>query len=261
MLKNKKGQITIFIIVGIVLVSAILLFFVFNKQVSIGTTEKTEENPELFLESCIEDKVKEAIEFISLRGGYVNNKLNINFKFEDEIAYNISYLCYNQGSYLPCVNQKPTFMNDLRGEIKKYILSDVEDCFNGIKSSFAKEGYEVGVEYNDFEVEIIPKRVIVQTDSKITLEKSGESTKQEDFKVEVSSRLYEISFIIQELVNQEARFCYSENLGIMLTSPELIIDKFKTGESTIIYTVDHKESKEKFRFAIRGCAIPPGLIL
>ena len=152
-------------------------------------------------------------------------------------------------------------MNDLRGEIKKYISNDVENCFNEITSSFTKEGYEVNTNYNDFKVEIIPKIVIIQTDSEITLTRSGETTKQENFKTEIASRLYEISFIVQELVNQEANFCYSENLGIMLVNPEFIIDKFKTGESTIIYTVDHEESKERFRFAIRGCALPPGLIL
>ena len=259
MLKNKKGQITIFIIVGIVLISAIALFFVFNKQVGIGTTEKTEENPELFLESCIEDKVKEAIEFISLRGGYVNNELNINFKFEDEIAYNISYLCYNQNNYLPCISQKPTFMNDLREEIKKYISSDVENCFSKITSSYSKEGYTVNTDYRDFEIQIIPKRVIIQTDSEISLTRSGETTKQEDIKIEIANRLYEISFIVQELVNQEARFCYAEHAGISLIYPKFIIDKFRTGDSTVIYTIDHKDSKEKFRFAIRGCVIPPGI--
>ena len=255
---NKRGQVTIFIIMGVILVSAIFLFFIFRGQTQTETTSKIEKNPESFLESCIEDKVKEAIEFISLRGGYVDNDLNINFKFENETAYNISYLCYNQRDYLKCINQKPTFMNDLRGEIKKYISQDVENCFNEIQSSLTKEGYKVNIDYRDFEVELLPKRIIIQTDSEIQIQKTGETTKQEDFKIKVASRLYELSFIIQELVNQEARFCYSENLGIMLVYPEFLIEKFRTGDSTMIYTVEHKDSKEKFRFAVKGCTIPPG---
>jgi len=261
-LKQKRGQLTIFIIVALILIGLVGIFFVFRGETIIEEkTQKLEENPELFLESCIKDKVREGIEFISLRGGYVDNKLNINFKFEDEPAYNISYLCYNQGSYLPCVNQKPTFMNDLRNEVKKYISKDVENCFNEIQSSFSKEGYEAIVNYEGFEIEIIPKRIIIQTSSEVSLTRYEETTKQEDIKVEIASKLYELSFIIQELVNQEANFCYSENLGIMLVYPEFSIDKFKTGESTIIYTVDHEESKERFRFAVRGCAIPPGLVV
>jgi len=258
--KQKKGQLTIFIIAALILIGLVGIFFVFRGGTLVEEkTQKLEENPELFLESCIKDKVREGIEFISLRGGYINNKLNINFQFEKEPIRNITYLCYNQNSYLPCINQKPTFMEDLKTEMKNYILEDVENCFVEIRESLGKEGFETNIEYENFEVEIIPKRIIVQTDSEITLTKSGETTKQENIKVEIPSRLYEISSIVQELVNQEARFCYAEGLGISLIYPEFSIDKFKTGESTIIYTVDHKESKERFRFALRGCAIPPGI--
>tara|TARA_Y100000310_G_scaffold213829_1_gene214832 strand:+ start:4423 stop:5208 length:786 start_codon:yes stop_codon:yes gene_type:complete len=258
--KQKKAQLTIFIIIGIVLVSSIVLFFVFREKISEEITGKSEENPESFLNFCMEDKIKEAVEIISLHGGYLNNKLNKSFKFEDEeIPTDISYLCYNQNNYLPCINQKPTFMEDLKDEIKNYISEDVENCFNEMTKSFEQKAYEISTTYNGFEVEILPKIITIQTSSESILTKSGETTKQEDFKISIASRLYEISFVAQELVNQEARFCYSENLGIMLIYPEFIIDKFRTGDSTVIYTVENKKSKEKFRFALRGCAIPPGI--
>ncbi|HED05386.1 MAG TPA: hypothetical protein ENI61_01720 [Ignavibacteria bacterium] len=150
-------------------------------------------------------------------------------------------------------------MQDLKQEIKNYISSNVKECFDKITKNFNKKGYKMNVDYNGFEVELLPKRIIVQTDSKISLTKSDETTKQENFKISFSSKLYEIASVVQELVNQEARFCYSENLGIMLIYPEFNIDKLRTGDSTIIYTVEHKDSKEKFRFAVRGCVIPPGI--
>jgi hypothetical protein len=255
---KKIGQISIFMIIGIVLVSTFLLFFVFREEIIEEATLKSEENPESILKSCMEDKIKEAIDVISLHGGYVNNKLFKNFKFEgEEAAINIAYLCYNQNDYLSCVNQKPMFLQDLKQEIKNYISNKVESCFNEMTNDFNKEGYETITDYRDFEVELLPKRVIVQTDSEITLTKSGETTKQENSKVQIASRFYEIASVVQELINQETIFCYSENLGIMLLYPDFIIYKFKTGESDMIYTVEHKDSKEKFRFAIRGCAIPP----
>ena len=61
-----------------------------------------------------------------------------------------------------------------------------------------------------------------------------------------------------EIVSQESQFCYFEYLGYMLLYPEYKIDKFRTSDETIIYTIDHKDSKEMFRFAVRGCVIPPG---
>ena len=74
----------------------------------------------------------------------------------------------------------------------------------------------------------------------------------------VASKLYGISSLVQEIVNQEAEFCYAEDLGISLTFPEFKIDKLTTGE-TLIYSIEHEDSKEKFRFALRTCVIPPSL--
>ena len=257
---KRGGQVTIFVIMGVILISAIIMFFLFREEVTTDTTGRPEENPESFMNSCLEGKIKKAVEVISISGGYPNNQLHKNFKFENEgIFVNVSYLCYNQNSYLRCINQKPTFMEDLKTEIKNYISDDVENCFNEMTDGFVQKGYAVETNYRDFSVDFLPKRVIVQTDSDITLKVSGESAKEENFEITIASRLYEIAFVVQEIVNQEARFCYSEILGISLLYPDFIIDKFRTGDSTVIYTIEHKESKEKFRFAVRGCIIPPGI--
>ena len=252
-----RGQVTIFIIIAIMVISAIALFFVFREEVIIEIGGKPEENPEAFFNSCIKDKIEESIIVISLHGGYIDNPLHKEFKFEGENFVNISYLCYTQSNYAQCINQKPLFTQDLKKEIKNYISSDVEDCFNEMVESFSR-GYIVNSDYKDFEVEILPKRVIIQTDLRMTLTKSGESTEYKNFEITVASRLYEISNLVQEIVNQEAEFCYAEDLGISLTYPEFKIDKLTTGES-LIYSIEHEDSEEKFRFALRTCVIPPAL--
>ncbi len=255
---SKRSQIAIFVILGILIISAIALFFIFRQDSNVlQTSGKSEENPTGFFESCIGNKVREAVDELSLRGGYMDSKLSINFKFENENYHNITYLCYNQNSYLPCINQKPAFTEDLNKEIKNYISNDVENCFNKLKSSLEDKGYETNVNYNDFSVEIAPKKIIVQTYSDIAYTKAGQTTNEKDIKVEIASRLYEISLIALEIVNQEARFCYSEISGISILYPEFSIDKTKTDSLSNIYTIIHKDSKEKFRFAVRSCAIPP----
>jgi hypothetical protein len=44
----------------------------------------------------------------------------------------------------------------------------------------------------------------------------------------------------------------------MMLYPEFEIEKFRTGESTTIYTIKQRKTGERFRFAIRSCVIPPG---
>ena len=192
-----------------------------------------------------------------MHGGYIDNPLHKKFKFEGEDFVNISYLCYTQSNYATCINQKPLFTQDLKKEIKNYISSDVGNCFDEMKESFSNE-YVVVSDYNGFDVNILPKRVLIQTDSRMTLSKSGETTEYKNFEIPVTSRLYEISSLVQEIVNQEAEFCYAEVLGISLTYPEFIINKL-TNEESLIYSIEHEDSNEKFRFALRTCVIPPSL--
>lgn len=256
---KKEGQITIFIIAGIIIVSAIAFFLLFRTGAVPEIWSKPETNPNVFLDSCIEDKVKEAVKIIGLQGGHINNPLSKEFKFEEEGVFrNISYLCYNQNYYLPCINQEPMLIQHLKKEIKDYISDNVENCFNDLKLSLEKQGYTVNVKYNEFKIDLMSKKVIVNTDAEVTLTKSGETSKQDNFKIIVPSRFYDLAIVVQEITSQEARFCNFEYLGYMLTYPEFNIDKLRTSDSTIIYTVQHKDSKEKFRFAVRSCVIPPG---
>ena len=259
---KKGGQVTIFIIAGIVIVSAVLLFFLFRGGVKIpGIGVGKEISPPSFLEACMEDKVKEAIGIISSQGGYVKPTLYKAFKFEGEEPVNISYLCYNQNDYLPCVNQEPMLIQHLKDEIKSYLLQDsdyVRDCFDSLTSSLDKQGYAVEVKkYNGFEVELIEDKVIINIDAEITLTRTGETTKQEKFKVIIPSRFYGLTFVVLEIVNKEATTCEFSHYD-MFPYREFNINKYRTRDSSVIYSIKHEDSEEKFRFAVRGCVIPPG---
>ncbi len=250
---------TIFIIVGVLLISAIALFFLFRSGIVPGISGSSEINPNSYMTTCIEDKLIESVEILS-QGGYIKNPLNRTFKFDkDKKPSDISYLCYNQNYYAPCVNQEPVLIQHLKKEIYDYIKDDVEICFNKLKLSLENQRFTVNGVYRDFEVKLMPKKIVLEIDADITATKTDETKKIDNLKTSTLTRFYDLALVVQEIVSQEARFCNFENLGFMLLYPQFNIDKFRTGDSTIIYTVQHRDSKEKFRFAIRGCVIPPGL--
>lgn len=257
---DKRGQLTIFIIVGLLLVVGIAIFFLFRTGIISNIGGKTETNFNSFLSNCIESKTRQASRELAIGGGYINSPLSLSFMFSEEGFYkNITYLCYTQNNYKPCINQHPTLLLDLQKGIKNYISSDVETCFNEMISSLKSQGFDVNSKYNGFEVELSPKKIIINTDAKVTLTKSGETSAQENFKVPVSSRLYEISQIAQEIANQESQFCYFEETGFALAYPDFNLEMFNlASKSTKIYTLKHKDSDEKFRFAVRGCNFPAG---
>lgn len=260
-MRKKRGQVTIFIIMGIIIVSAIALFLILRTGIvpKIGGGKET--NPNTFLEACIEDKVKEAIEIISSQGGYVNPTLYKRFKFEDEDSpIDISYLCYAQIGGVLCVNQEPMLIQHLKNEIKNYLLQDsdyVEGCFNDLISSLERQNYDVVPVYNGFEVELMPKKIIIDIDAELTLTKTGETSKLENFKTIIPSRLYELADMVQRIVNREATSCEFNHYEMFLY-PKFDINEFgPTLDSSIIYTVRHEKSNEEFIFAVRGCVISP----
>jgi len=74
----KRGQVTIFIIIGVVLVGLILIFLIFrlNKD-SSDSDKKITIDPDLqpiysYVEKCIRDVGENAIIYIGTTGGYYN---------------------------------------------------------------------------------------------------------------------------------------------------------------------------------------------
>jgi len=258
---KKRGQVTIFIILAIIIIAIIVLFFLVREKVipEIGRIKET--GPVPFLESCIEDKVREGVEIISLQGGSINNPLHRRFKFEGEEEFrDISYLCYNQNDYLPCINQEPMLIQHLEDEMHDYISEDVDDCFDDLVSSLVRQNYVVDVEYSPggFEVDLMKNRIIININGELTLTKAGETSKQEDFTIIISSRFYDTALVVQEIISRLAESCNFKQVGYMLVYPQWNIDPFPIGDLTIIYTIENRATKEKFRFAVRGCVMSPG---
>jgi len=255
---SKKAQVAIFIIIGILLVAAIALFIVFRKEIiPPGTFGRPEVNIRNSLENCMSDKIKEGVDLISSQGGYTEPEFYRTFKFEDEdFAHNIAYLCYTRNYYVPCINQQPLLIQHIKDELKNYIGDDVESCIENIARDLEDNGYTAVVEYNDFSVELAPGKVATSIDAKMTLTYADETSTEENFEIETPTQFYDISKVVQTIVAEEAKFCNFDYFGYMMLNPEWDIDYFRTSDSTIIYTVKHRETGEWFRFAVRSCVLP-----
>ncbi len=248
-----RGQITIFVIVAILIVAAIVLFFLFRQGIIPGLPNAGEKNPNAAFQDCLKDKILETTDLISKQGGYVNPNLYKEFDGE-----RLAYLCYNSNYYLSCINQEPMLIQHLKEEIKNNLKTKVEECFNQFKTNLERAGYEVNTNYKGFDVQLVPKKIIVDIDAEITTTKNKQTSSQKDFAIVFPSRIYELEVVAQEITSQEARFCNFEQLGYMLLYPQINIDKFRTGDGDTIYTIEDRKTGEKFKFAVRSCVIPPG---
>jgi len=82
--RNVRGQVTIFILVGIVIVVAIILFFFLQKNFQVSTFEV--ENPQSFIRSCVTDTIIETEAVLLSNGGEISPTHAIPY-FEETYNY------------------------------------------------------------------------------------------------------------------------------------------------------------------------------
>lgn len=256
----KKGQVTIYIIITIIIVAAILLILFLRKNAGPDIPVGPEAIPESILDTCIKDKVKEGIRLIGDNGGDIDPDNFISYKLsEQQFAHKFSYLCYYEGFNLPCIPQQPALISHVQEELKEFITGEVENCFDNLTLTLSEQGNIVDAQYNGFILNLSKNFVNLKIFGELVLTKSGETSRHENFEIKIPSKIYGLTRAANEIADQEARFCNFNTLGYMLIYPEL-----KMGPPTIahegskIYIVQNRQTKEEFRFAVRGCVLAEG---
>ncbi|MEK6878187.1 MAG: hypothetical protein AABY22_01190 [Nanoarchaeota archaeon] len=251
--RGEKAQVTIFVIIALLVIVLVIALIIFRKDILPATFGSSAENPEEYIDSCIKDKVQEAADILIENGGYINPELNITLDGKET-----AYLCYTSNYYRNCVNQNPMLITSLENEIKNYIRDDLNNCFQDLKIELQDKGYSVALSEGNFDVELSTRRVVLNIDREISFSKAEESRRVENFRSALSHPIYDLAIVAQEIVSQEVKYCNFESVGFMLLYSDFNIKRFKTGTLSTVYTVTHKPTEKQFKFAVRGCVIPPG---
>lgn len=250
---NKKGQMAVWVIIAIAFVASIILFFsVGDRRPEISTSQ--EFNIESYIQKCSEEHIDSATSIMLPQGGFLDP---VNVKLYDSI--NVSYLCQNKGNYLPCVNQHPMLLNEMKEELKFYIEPRINECLVSLKRDV--ESREGSIDFSEGGIDILlgTDRVFLEINKKITISKNGETRTVDGVEVEVINPIYNLGVVANEIASQEAKYCYFEYVGYMALHPRFDIRKTTMSDGTKIYSIEDKHSEEEMNIAIRSCAVPPGI--
>ena len=247
---NQRGQITIFIILALIIIVILAMFFLVFKAPEPEVID--EDNPQAFIESCTKQAVEEALEVLMPSGGDIIPKGSIMYNDLER-----TYLCYNANYYSPCINQRPLLIEHIENEITSYIEPRVANCFNILESKLENR-YTIESGEMQIQTKLSSGLISINIDKHFKMSRAEIVRNFENFKVSIPHPLYELSKVALEIVNLEARFCNFDILGYMIFYPKYDMDKFRTGDSNIIYTINDRATNEEFMFAIRSCALPPG---
>ncbi|MEK6890695.1 MAG: hypothetical protein AABX03_01005 [Nanoarchaeota archaeon] len=255
--RGKKGQVTIFVIVAIVIIAGVILFFALTdygkgiiKNISGGDVDFNSE-----IRNCIEDnkQINSEIKLIMKQGGSLTP--SNYFLFNDT---KISYLCYSNEYYKSCVMQNPNLMGNTENEIERSIRDDIQGCFNKVEEDLKSRGYSVNKGGLNFSVDIIPKRILIKINYPFNFQKGETSSRYENFNFQIKSSVYQLMSISTSILNYEARYGDSESLAYMALYPQIRVNKLKQSDSSTLYLVSDRNTNDVFWFAVRSYAWPAG---
>jgi hypothetical protein len=257
-LGKKRGQITVFVIIGIVIVLAVVIFLlVWNNVVPFpGVRPSGETDYRSSLAKCIEEseEIDEKVLMITKQGGSYNPQFYYEYK-----GNKYEYLCYIGTYYETCIMQKPFLIADTEKEIKEQIESDVRKCITETNEELEEEGYNVNQGRFEFNVDFVIDNLVINVNPAVSISRDEERRSyREEIEVRKPSQLYKLMSISTSIVNQETSLGDSDPLSYMVAYPEVRVEKNKQGDGSTLYFLKDRNTEEEFNFAVRSLAWPPG---
>lgn len=253
-IQSKKGQVTIFIIIGVIVVAAAaLIYFVFPDIISENFGSGGEENPSALMQTCLQETLKEKVDLIALNGGLAEPEFYMDYNNEK-----FRYLCYASKYYENCVVQEPMLINTFSDEVAEAIKDKEEECLRGLKETYEDLGYSVTIGSGDTRIDLLPRKIEVVFDKKLTLRGKEQPLNYDSFKVELrNNNLYELLSIANNIIEWETLYGDAETTSYMAYYRDIKVEKMKQIEGSTIYIISDRNTGDKFQFASRSVAWPP----
>jgi hypothetical protein len=252
-LKFKSAQLSLFIIIGIVLVSAIVLLFTFyGPEISLPGQKMG--SPVERISLCIEDTILEYEK--SFFEKPINIGTNLSYTSNRET---MPFLCYSTEYYMPCVPQSPLFIESVRKNMENSVSRELSRCILSVKEDYEKRGYSF--ENSDFEFSIVFNELdfFYSVEMNIRLEKDEEVILISSREGTVPSILPKILRTAETIVNYETTFCEFNYMTWQAVNRNIIINRFRGGDQTKVYILKDRLSNKEIKFAIRTCVMPAGI--
>ncbi len=244
---QKKGQVTIFLILGIIIVASILVFFLYVKPNYINSTGN-----KLYLETCVEDAIKEEIPKLSLKAGVENSRFNYNYLEE-----NITFVCYSDEYYKPCVVQQPLLKETFERNLELNLKSAIESCYSNAVDELKSRGYEVLEGKISYDISLQPNQINISINAPTSISTDDSSRRIKNFEIILDSEIYNILMLATSIVQFETSYGDVEVSTLNFYYPNVNVEKTRREEGVKIYNI--KDNKEiEFKFASRSFAWPPG---
>jgi len=244
-LMSKKGQVTIFIIIAILIVVAIIAYFIVKEVVMSGVEVPKELAPvyDYFI-SCIDDSTKRAAVLMANQGGYLELP-----EFEpgsdympfsshlDFLGYSVPYWYYVSRNGI--AKAQVIELDAMEQQLEEYLKERISECDF---SEYEEKGFVVETEEAEVKIDIKDTKINVEVDMPLTMTFGEITSRQTIHKVSVSSRLGRFHEIAKKIYDKEQVSLFLENYGVDVLRLYAPVDGSEIGCSPKVWnTEDIKE--------------------
>jgi len=247
-MNNKRGQLTIFIIIAIIIVASIIAFFLYYKPETNSLPGQ-----KLDIANCIEEGMASPIQELSLKAGII--KPTFNTQYLDE---NITVICYTDEYHKPCIVQQPFLKQTFEKNLAILMQPKIKACYDNSIADLKANGYDVIPGEIKYTLEIVPAGIEMKIDAPTTIRVEGTGqTLPREIDLKFPSQIYDVLTIANSILQFETSYGDSEVSSFMFYYPDLNIQKIRREEGMKIYIISDKK-EIKYTFASRSYAWPPG---
>jgi len=253
---QKRGQVAVFVIIGIVIVILVALMFVGRKEYGIGISNVKFLNDQLVpvkenANDCINEITAGAITQFAEQGGDLDPSRYVLYQNRK-----VKYLCYNILETYNCINMLPTFemmINDLQERVDR----DMKGCIDKELPKSALGAYDSVVGEPKTEIKVIGNDVVINLDYPVELSKSGTTVNLGKITRSVDAPLFDLYKATYDVVNSHASTGFFDQLIYMLNKKGKIVinvDKSPSAGNVgdIVYRINKKDDDFEFWFAVEG---------
>ncbi len=213
---SKRGQVTIFIIIAILIVAIVAGILIFRKNFSKNNIPSEFESVYTSFTVCLEENLLTGIDVLESQGGYIyvpsfrlGSELYPSSSHLNFLGNSIPYWYYVSGGGIQ--EQQTPLKEDMQHDLEKFIESKINLCsFDG----YYDEGYEISLDESLAEVKIRENQVELNLRVDMTINKGDDSFFIREHSVVVDSQLGNLYDSALSIFKKEQKDLFLEEYAI-----------------------------------------------
>jgi len=215
-MKNKSGQVTVFIIIAVIIVGAVAIFFSLRGGLGVSEIPASIEPAYTSFLSCLEDDTLVGVDILESQAGYITlpdfEPGSVYMPFSSQLNFlgnPIPYWYYVSGNNIQ-KEQIPT-KREIENQIGKFVEEEIRKCR---LDSYKEQGFEISLGEPEASVNVLDREIEVDLDMDFSVNREEDSALVRRHKITVKSELGSLYNSAKKIYEKEQESLFLEEYAV-----------------------------------------------